>query len=410
MISNPNEIPVRPTQAVILAGGRGTRLGMMTDTIPKPMVPFHGRPFLEYLVEMLRDQGFHRLILLLGYLPEPIQSYFGDGSRWGLSIEYSVTDVENDTGRRLKLVTDQLDQTFLMMYCDNYWPMRMDDMWEQFITAGAGGAGPNAMITAYSNADGYTKNNLAMDDDGYLTVYDKTRTADNLQGVDIGFAILDRSIIENLPDSNISFEAVAYPKLVEKKTLQAYVTHHRYYSVGSPERLPITEEFLARRPTVLLDRDGVLNEKMAQATYVTSWSEWRWLPGAQEALGLLNQAGYRSIIISNQPGVARGAMTQADLEAINEHMLDEARRAGGIIDAAYYCSHGWDEGCWCRKPNPGLIFQAQREFHLDLSRTTFFGDDERDGQAARSAGCPWIQITPENSLLSATKKLLAPMD
>lgn len=371
--------------------------------MPKPMVTFNGRPFLEYLIEMLRDQGFTRLLLLLGYLPEPIQSHFGDGSRFGVEIDYSVTDVDNDTGLRLKLAMPKLDPIFLMLYCDNYWPMRFDEMWEQFNRAGT-----PAMITAYCNHDSFTKDNLAVDDSGYVTVYDKSRTANNLKGVDIGFALLDRSVIQELPDGNVSFEAEAYSKLVEERKLQAFLTHHRYYSVGNLERLPVTAEFLTRRPTVLLDRDGVLNRKMPQASYVTSWPEWQWLPGSQEALSLLNRAGYRTIIISNQPGVARGAMTQHDLDEIHQNMLREAQLAGGRIDAAYYCTHDWDEGCWCRKPSPGMLFQAQREHHLDLSRTVFFGDDERDGQAAKAAGSPWVQITETNSLLSATNKLLAP--
>ena len=81
----------RPTQAVILAGGRGTRMRPLTDTRPKPMVEFHGRPFLEYMIEMLREQGFERVLLLLGYLPEVIQEHFGDGSGFGVEIDYSVS-------------------------------------------------------------------------------------------------------------------------------------------------------------------------------------------------------------------------------------------------------------------------------------------------------------------------------
>ena len=105
----------RPTQAVILAGGRGERLRPFTDNMPKPMIEFHGKPFLEYLIEMLRDQGFKRILLLLGYLPRIIQEYFGNGSRWDIEIEYSVTDVEDDTGRRLKLAQKKMDSTFLML-------------------------------------------------------------------------------------------------------------------------------------------------------------------------------------------------------------------------------------------------------------------------------------------------------
>ena len=92
----------RPRQAVILAGGQGTRLRPLSDIRPKAMIEIHGRPFLEEIVEMLKDQGFEEVLMLLGYLPEVVQDYFQDGSKWGLKISYSVTPVENNTGRRLK--------------------------------------------------------------------------------------------------------------------------------------------------------------------------------------------------------------------------------------------------------------------------------------------------------------------
>ncbi len=111
---------LRPRQAVILAGGRGTRLGAITESIPKPMVPFHGRPFLEYLIEFLRDQGMKKFLLLLGYLPETVREYFGDGRRLGVEIEYSVTPVEDDTGTRLRKAIPKIEPTFLLAYCDNY--------------------------------------------------------------------------------------------------------------------------------------------------------------------------------------------------------------------------------------------------------------------------------------------------
>src|SRR5438132_2934010 len=93
----------RPTQAVILAGGRGTRLKPLTDSRPKPMVEIQGKPFLQYQIEQLREQGFQKILLLLGYLPEVVQDYCGDGSRWGIKIEYSVSAAEDETARRLKL-------------------------------------------------------------------------------------------------------------------------------------------------------------------------------------------------------------------------------------------------------------------------------------------------------------------
>ena len=392
----------RPIQAVILAGGRGERLRPFTDNMPKPMIEFHGKPFLEYLIEMLRDQGFTRILLLLGYLPKIIQDYFGDGSPWGVEIEYSVTDVENDTGRRLKLAQNKIDSTFLMLYCDNYWPLRFDEMWEIYKTHKV-----MALVTAYRNLDHYTRDNLRIDNNGYVLVYDKSRVTPDLSGVDIGFMIMNHSVLDLLSEGNVSFEREVYPHLIAQHQLLAYITDHRYYSIGGYDRLPLTEAFLKRSPTVLLDRDGVLNKKAAPSHYICSWEDWEWLPGAKDALRLYKENGYRVIVISNQAGIARGSLTEADLNIIHHNMKEEAIEAGGQIDAIYYCPHHWDDGCSCRKPKPGMLFQAQRDFSLDLSRTYFLGDDERDGQAAGAAGALWEQVSEENTLLDITLRLLS---
>jgi histidinol-phosphate phosphatase family protein len=400
--SQPGRDVGRPTQAVILAGGRGTRLRPITDTRPKPMITIHGKPFLEYLVEMLRDQGFKRILLLLGYLPQVIQDYFGNGGRWHVEIEYVVSAVEDETGRRLKLAEPDLDPCFLLMYCDNYWPMQIDKMWARFVTTDA-----LAMVTVYGNRDRYSRDCVRIHDDGHVVLYDKSRTSLGLKGVEIGYALIDRSVVASLPSRNVGFEETVYPELAARRQLLAYLTDHRYYSVGSHDRLPLTQAFLARQPTVILDRDGVLNRKPPQAHYVRSWDEFEWLSGAKEALRMLHEANYRVIIISNQAGIARGAMTRADLLAIHERMQAEAADGGGRITAIYFCPHDWEEGCECRKPKPGMLFAAQRDFDLDLSRTLFIGDDERDAQAAAAAGCPAALVTDGVSLLDITRRVVA---
>jgi D-glycero-D-manno-heptose 1,7-bisphosphate phosphatase len=139
---------------------------------------------------------------------------------------------------------------------------------------------------------------------------------------------------------------------------------------------------------------------------VRRWAEFEWLPGAKKALRMLHEARYRVIIVSNQAGIARGALTQGDLLDIHERMQAEAAEAGGRIGAIYHCPHDWEEGCECRKPKPGMLFRAQREFNLDLSRTLFIGDDERDAQAADAAGCPAVLVTRDTSLLDIARKIV----
>jgi D-glycero-D-manno-heptose 1,7-bisphosphate phosphatase len=140
---------------------------------------------------------------------------------------------------------------------------------------------------------------------------------------------------------------------------------------------------------------------------VTSPDQFEWLPGALEALGLLADSGHTVAVVSNQAGIGRGAMSEHDLARISARMISEAQTAGGRIDAIYHCPHDWEEGCECRKPAPGMLFQAQRDLDLDLTRTPFLGDDERDGEAAAAAGCPFVMIDEERSLLDAVRELVA---
>ena len=397
----------RPVQAVILAGGRGTRLAPITDTIPKAMVPFHGKPFMQHVIEMLREQGFERVLLLLGYKAEVIQEHFGDGRELGIEIQYSVTEPDDLTASRVRVAERLLEERFLLLYCDNYWPMRFEAMWASYLASGR-----PAQITVYTNKDGYTRDSVIVDPDGRVAVFDRGRTTPGLAGVEISYAILERDTVlellparEALPEGDMLFEDAVYTPLAERGMLHAFVSDHRYYSVGGHARLPLTDAFFARVPTVIVDRDGTLNERPPRATYVTRPEDLRWLPGALEGLALLREAGHRVIVVTNQAGIGRGAMTEDDLAAVNARLLADAEAAGGRIEAIYHCPHDWDEGCECRKPRPGMLFQAQRDFHLDLTRTPFVGDDERDGQAADAAGCPFVMVSDSHSMLDAARAL-----
>jgi D-glycero-D-manno-heptose 1,7-bisphosphate phosphatase len=258
----------------------------------------------------------------------------------------------------------------------------------------------------YANEDGFSRDNIRVGADRRVEVYDRRRETPGLKGVDIGFILMKRDALADLPEVDAQIEHVLYPHLVERGELYAHVTQHRYYDVGKPERLAATERFLLREPAVILDRDGVLNVKAPRAQYVTRPEEWEWMPGALDALRLFAEAGWRVLIVSNQAGIARGAMTEADLADVHERMVREAVEAGGRIDDIYVCPHGWDDGCSCRKPKPGMLLAAQREHDLDLTRTTFVGDDERDVQAADAAGARSVLIDDTTSLADVAQRLI----
>ncbi len=389
-------------QAVIFAGGLGERLKPFTETNPKPMYPFQGKPFIEYLVKQIVSFGIKDIVILLGYLPEKVTEYLGDGSRYSAKITYCITPVEYDTQFRLKAAEDDLQDEFLMMYCDNYCPVNFERLVRAYEESGAW-----IQFTAYANLDGYTKNNLKIAEDGQVLSYDKKRTQPDLQGVDIGYAIVSKRVLSLMNGRNENFEAVVYPQLVEKGLLYATVTEHRYYSIGSFARIELTEEFLSGQKYIFLDRDGTLNVRPPKAHYVEKPEDFIWLEGAKEAVKKLKDAGYFIILVSNQAGIALGKMTDEDVARVNEKMQDDLLEIGAGIDAIYYCPHGWDSTCSCRKPKPGMLYQAQKDYSINLPECYLIGDDERDIQTAENADVKGILVDENYTLLDAVNDLLA---
>lgn len=390
-------------QAVILAGGYGKRLRPFTDNNPKPMYPFEGKPFLEYLIEQLYDFGISNILLLLGYLPERIVDYFGNGSKWSVSIDYDITPVDFETGLRLKSAQrkGKIVDDFILMYCDNYCPIDFRRLKREYFKN-------NSLIqlSVYANEDGYTKDNLKIDEDGLVELYDKSRTAKGLKGVDIGYAIINKSVLDLMPEENENFEKIVYPKLVKDGRMHSTIARHRYYSIGSWERIELTKLFFSPRKFIFLDRDGTINERPPKACYVETPDQFRWLPGAKEAIKKLNDAGYEIIMVSNQPGIARGNLTEEILEQINQKMLGDLHKVGADIKYIYHCPHNWEDGCDCRKPKPGMFFQAQKDLSLDLTKCWMLGDDERDMHAGGDAGCKCMYITEYHPLIEAVDMIL----
>jgi D-glycero-D-manno-heptose 1,7-bisphosphate phosphatase len=155
-----------------------------------------------------------------------------------------------------------------------------------------------------------------------------------------------------------------------------------------------------RRSTVFLDRDGVINRRR-EGSYVTTWAEFEFLPRATEALRRLVESGYRIIVVTNQRGIARGRMTEADLRQVHGRLLEEARLAGGAIAAIYYCPHEIGE-CRCRKPETGLFLEARREFaDIDFSASVVIGDSPSDMEAGQRLGCRTILVGQSDRYASA---------
>ncbi|MFZ9563439.1 MAG: D-glycero-beta-D-manno-heptose 1,7-bisphosphate 7-phosphatase [Burkholderiales bacterium] len=141
---------------------------------------------------------------------------------------------------------------------------------------------------------------------------------------------------------------------------------------------------------VILDRDGVINHD--SASYIKSPDEWKPIAGSLEAIALLNQAGYRVLVATNQSGVGRGLFDMATLNAIHDKMHRALGLVGGHVDGIFYCPHANDAGCTCRKPRPGLLDEISKRFGVSLEGVPFIGDSLRDLQAGAAVGAQPVLV------------------
>lgn len=229
-------------QAVILAGGLGTRLRPLTKTVPKPMVPVAGRPYLEHQLKALAGQGIRDVLLLTGYLGEQIEEHFGDGARLDLRIRYSREPYPVGTGGALREAAASLEGLFLLIYGDSFLPIDYRQPFEKLDSSLADG-----LLVVYDNTleDTSVKNNVQVDDYGYVARYEKD-PPDRLSHVEAGVLAFRRPVLDLIPaEGPVSLEKEIFPKLIAARRLLAFVTRQRFYDIGTPERLAAIEALLA---------------------------------------------------------------------------------------------------------------------------------------------------------------------
>lgn len=156
---------------------------------------------------------------------------------------------------------------------------------------------------------------------------------------------------------------------------------------------------------MFVDRDGVINRRPAEGEYVTRWEDFHILRGVAEGIALLNHAGFSVIIVTNQRCVAKGLMTEADLQKMHERMTDDLARAGAQIDATFYCPHEIEPPCDCRKPAPGMLLNAARLRGIDLRTSWMIGDSDNDVEAGVNAGCKTARVVVTDATSSESARI-----
>ena len=250
------EVPKLDFQAVILAGGLGTRMRPLTEKIPKPMIAIGDEPFLQRQFELLASFGLRRVLLLVAYLGEQIERHFGDGAKLGLRLAYSHEPAPLGTGGALKNAETQLDEEFVVLNGDTYLAIDYAALIHAFResrtaarTDARATARTDAMIVAYDNSVGAlpapVPSNLVVASDGRVTAYRK-RDSHGLTHVDAGVVVLRREVLADIPSGkSCSLEEEIYPRLIAEGRMRAWVTREPFYDIGSPQGLAALTEKLA---------------------------------------------------------------------------------------------------------------------------------------------------------------------
>ncbi len=233
-------------QAVILAGGTGERLKPLTENTPKPLASVNDIPFLEYLLKTVQEAGIVRVVLLLGYKAQMIVDFcekYSQNSK--LVFDYVIGEVEDQTGRRLLNAYSKLDEHFLLMYADNYWPIALKEMWAFYCAKDV-----EVSTTVFANHQGTGEygfeNNVLVGPDQKVICYDKTRKSAGLNGVDIGYFIVHKDVLKGDWQGNLSFEQQMLPELIKNKQLSAYVTDEQYYYITNLTSLKRFEQYVVK--------------------------------------------------------------------------------------------------------------------------------------------------------------------
>ena len=232
-------------QAVILAGGLGTRLRPLTERIPKVMVPVNGEPFLLHLLQLLKSQGINDIVLCIGHLGQQVKDSFGNGKALGMNLIYSEEKGKLlGTGGALKQAQTLLDDYFLVINGDTYLPIDYREVEKAFLRHGK-----KSLMVVYDNRDDTeVKNNVMLDDNLMVKSYNKKNPDRNFHYVEAGVLALKKEVLNLLKEGiPVSLEEGLYPGLIRQGEMVAYIARQRFYDIGLPEQKKAFEEFLKGR-------------------------------------------------------------------------------------------------------------------------------------------------------------------
>ena len=440
-------------KAVFMAGGRGTRISSIASDIPKPMIKIQGKPILEHEIECLRSQGFTDIIITVSYLGNVIVDYFGDGSGisastgkpFGVKIQYYFEEQPLGNAGALIKIKNKLVDDFLLLNADVLFDIDINRMLRAHQNSGA-----LATILTHPNSHPYDSGLIVSDNDNVVLQWltkEYVRPEYYKNRVNAGIHILSPKVLEGLPvsadmlgtkDENgktikLDLDRDILRPLAGTGKLCCYDSTEYVRDMGTPERYKaVCKDYVSGIVTgrnlknpqkaIFLDRDGTINRYVG---FLRDIDDFELIDGVSQAIASINQSEFLSIVVTNQPVIARGEVTEDELSEIHSKMETLLGKDGAYIDDIYYCPHHPHKGyegeiealkidCACRKPKPGMLLQAAKDHNIDLVESWMIGDSENDILAGKAAGCKTAYIGKENfgqdisgnSLLDVVKIIL----
>ena len=397
-------------KAVIIAGGKGTRMGGLTKEIPKPMLYIGNEPILLHQIELLKKYGITDIIIIVNYLKTQIVEFFGNGKDHGINISYYEESQPLGTVGGIKEVEDQLIDDFLVLYGDIMINMHLGRLIDFHKKKNS-----DCTLVLHPNDHPYDSDLLEINKNARVTRFypkphDPGLYYPNL--VNAGAYILSPSIFRHIEKGiKADFGHDIFPKIYNQIGMYGYNTAEYLKDTGTPERLEEVwhdwssgkierSSYEFKQKAIFLDRDGVVNEEISFIGKPEDLILYDYTPAA---LRKINRSDYKAIIVTNQSVIARNLCTLEELTVIHNKMETELGKEHAKLDAIYFCPHHPDKGypeerteykidCLCRKPKPGMLLEAASDFNLDLSASFIIGDNDRDVLAGKNARCTTVGV------------------
>lgn len=368
-------------QAIILAGGFGTRLRSVVSDVPKPMAKVCGRPFLNYLLDGLNNYHFSKVIFAVGYQKEIIMDYYKNRYK-DIEIVYSIENEPLGTGGCLKQAMEFVDEDFVfVLNGDTMFDIDYNKM-----------AQANSISIACKEMVDFTRyGEVKFDANQNIESFEEKKFVKKGY-INGGMYYLPKNIFEkyNL-DKKFSLEKDFFEKYMQELSIKAFLSDDYFLDIGIPEDYEKAQTDFAGHKALFLDRDGVINIDYG---HVHKVEQFKLTDFVIDLCKKYQQENYLIFVVTNQAGIGKGLYSLNDYKQLNEYMKQMLKSNGVEIEDTFYCPHRPEEHCSCRKPEPGLFLKAMSQYQLDMKNSVCIGDKLSDLEAGNQAGISELYLVP----------------